>query len=240
MILLTSFQELDALGEALVKDFFRRTRKRDPASLDIEGFIRDYLCLHIAYDRFAEEDGGKIGFFSDGMTPLLVWRDGRKTPVIYPGGTLVIERYLQRNEESGRRRFTMAHEAAHAVLARHVPMQMAAGFRSEYDGEAAYEKKDLERIFSLNEAFANRLGAALLMPRFLVEKALRSCRGGKKIVCYEGGVFSQKEKLAAGKTADMLGVSYSALVNRLRELDLLEFRPVSEYLERDLGIGGSF
>ena len=237
MIVMTSFQELDALGEALVKDYFHKARRRDPTSLDIEGFIKDYLELELVFDRFAEEDRGKIGFMADGMTPLTVWRDGRPVPVVYPGNTLVIDLFLERDGEKGRRRFTMAHEAAHNILGRHVPLQ-AAAFRSDYDGEKEYGREDLARIFSLNEAFANRLGAAILMPPFLVEKAKRRHHGGKKIVCYEGGVFSQKEKLAVRKMADTLGVSYSALVNRLKELELLEFRPVSEYLEQGLGIGG--
>ena len=33
-----------------------------------------------------------------------------------------------------------------------------------------------------------------------------------------------------------MGVSYTALVNRFRELELLEYRPLEEYIEGDLGI----
>ena len=126
---LTSFQELDALGSALVRDYFKKTHRWNSMSLDIEGFIKDYLCLDIVYESFAEEDKSKIGFSADGRMPLLVYRDGDPCAVVYPKDTLVIDRFLQRNEESGRRRFTLAHEAAHNILGRHVPLQMAGRMR---------------------------------------------------------------------------------------------------------------
>lgn len=39
--------------------------------------------------------------------------------------------------------------------------------------------------------------------------------------------------------SDALGVSYSALINRLRELRLLECRPIEEYIDRSLFPEGS-
>lgn len=234
---LTSFQELDTLGAALVRDYFRKTHRWNSMSLDIEGFIKDYLCLDVVYESFAEDDKSKIGFSADGRTPLLVYKDGNPNVVIYPKDTLVIDRFLQRNEESGRKRFTLAHEAAHSILNRHVPMQMAAGFRSDYDSETDYSREDLRRIFSMNEAFANRLGAALLMPLFLVEKAKKKYCGDAKILCYDGGVFAQKEKLSIQRMADALGVNYTALVTRLKELNLLDVHPVDEYLKKELHLG---
>ena len=91
-----------------------------PVVFDIEGFITDFLKLPILYEAFAEDDPSKIGFLSDGITPLIVYRAGKKTPVVFPKDTIVIERFLQRSDESGRRRFTLAHEAAHFILNRHV------------------------------------------------------------------------------------------------------------------------
>ncbi len=239
MKVLTSFQELDTLGAALVQDYFKKTHRWNSMSVDIEGFIKDYLCLDLVYECFAEEDKSKIGFSADGRTPLMVRRGGVAAAVIYPRDTLVIDQFLERREESGRRRFTMAHEAAHNILGRHVPMQMAAAFHSDYDHEARYSMEDMKRIFSMNEAFANRLGAAILMPLFLVEKAQSKYYNGQRIICYEG-VFAQKEKLAIQKMANTLGVNYTAMVNRLKELNLLDFHPVSEYLQNDLKVRGAY
>ena len=130
----TSFQELDALGEGLSMDYIARTHRWNARCFDIEGFITDYLGLAIVYESFAEKDSSKIGFLSNGIDPLLVYRNGTATPIVFPKDTIVVERYLLKPEESSRKRFTLAHEAAHKVMERHVPMQNAC-FHSEYDEE---------------------------------------------------------------------------------------------------------
>ena len=168
----TSFQELDALGEGLAKKYTGNTHRWNSSCFDIEGFITDFLKLQILYEAFAEDDPSKIGFLSDGITPLIVYRAGKKTPIVFPKDTIVIESFLQRSDESGRRRFTLAHEAAHFILNRHVPMQTAC-FHNEYDHEFHYSGEELAKMFSLNETLTNRLGAAVLMPPFLVGRALR-------------------------------------------------------------------
>ena len=128
----TSFQELDALGEGLAKKYTGNTHRWNSSCFDIGGFITDFLKLPILYEAFAEDDPSKIGFLSDGITPLIVYRAGKKTPVVFPKDTIVIERFLQRSDESGRRRFTLAHEAAHFILNRHW----------EVNGEALLETPD--------------------------------------------------------------------------------------------------
>ena len=76
---LVSFQELDVLGEGLVKDYAKKVHRSNAMCLDIEGFITDYLGLSIAYESIAEEDMSKIGFLADGKSPLEVTRDKVKT-----------------------------------------------------------------------------------------------------------------------------------------------------------------
>ena len=46
--------------------------------------------------------------------------------------------------EFGKRRFTLAHEAAHKLLERHNPMQVAA-FRREFDSNENYDAKTLKQ-----------------------------------------------------------------------------------------------
>ena len=232
----SSFQELDALGEGLSRDYTKKTHKWNALCFDIEGFITDYLGLTIRHENFAEEDACKIGFLSNGITPLKVMRNGKLDSIVFPKDTIVIEQYLLRNEESSRRRFTLAHEAAHKILERHIPIQTGC-FHSDFDAETEYSIEDMARIFSLNENLTNRLAAAILMPPFLIEKALKMFNAGNSIVCYEGGVFAQKEKISVQKIADSLGVSYSALINRLREMQRLEILPIEEYIEKKLCFG---
>ena len=234
---LVSFQELDVLGEGLVKDYAKKTHRSNAMCLDIEGFITDYLGLSIAYEDIAEEDKSKIGFLSDGKSPLLVTRDKVETFVTFPKWTIVIERFLTRDSESAKKRFTLAHEAAHAILAKHIPLQAGGCFQNEFDKTIPYSKEDIRRMFSLNEACANRLGAAILMPEYRMDRALKKYNDGNRVLCY-GGVFPQKEKLLIRKMANALGVSTSAMSNRLRELKLLDNQPLDQYIREELLYGG--
>ncbi len=237
---LSSFQELDALGEGLSRDYTKKTRRWNAKCFDIEGFITDYLGLSICYETFAEKDSSKIGFLANGIDPLLVHRGCKTESVVFPKDTVVIERYLLQVSESSRRRFTLAHEAAHKILERHIPMQTVACFHSDFDPENMYPREDLRRMFSLNETLTNRLGAAILMPSFLVDKVLREYNRGQPLKCYDGGVFAQNDKLIVQNMANSLGVSYSAFVTRLRELNRLEWHPIEEYISCDLHFGGSY
>ena len=234
---LVSFQELDVLGEGLVRDYAKKTHRWNGMCLDIEGFITDYLGLSIAYEDIAEEDKSKIGFLSDGKSPLLVTRDKVETFVTFPKWTIVIERFLTRDSESAKKRFTLAHEAAHAILAKHIPLQAGGCFQNEFDKTIPYSKEDIRRMFSLNEACANRLGAAILMPEYRMDRALKKYNDGNRVLCY-GGVFPQKEKLLIRKMANALGVSTSAMSNRLRELKLLDNQPLDQYIREELLYGG--
>lgn len=235
---LTSYQEIDALGEGLFRNYTKKKHRWNAMCFDIEGFITDYLKLPIMYEIFAEADKSKLGFLSNGIEPLRVERDGRLCDIVYKKDTIVIERFLLRNEESGRRRFTLAHEAAHYIMKLHLQNDNAAVYHNDYDEEGSYSVEDITRMFSLNESFANRLGAALLMPEYLVRKALGKYNEGNKIVLYDGGVFSKEEKIKLQKMADGLGVSFTAMLNRLKSMLLLELRPIEEYIEKGLGLGG--
>lgn len=233
-------KELEELGEGLVKEYLRKTRKWNSLSFDIEGFITEYLGLEVHYENFAEADAGKIGFLSDGKSPLMVYRAGRAVPVIFPEGAVVVDKYLLRCEESGRRRFTLAHEAAHAILQKFYPGQGTGNFHNEFDSEQNYTVRELREMFSLGERNADRLAAALLMAPFRVEKALGKYHAGRKIVCYGMNVFPTEEKCCIQKMADAMGVSYSAMLIQIRDLNMVAYRPIEEYIEETFGVQGDY
>ena len=83
-------------------------------------------------------------------------------------------------------------------------------------------KKDRDGYFS-KAAYvdAENIASAVNMLRFL---------------CPEN---ERENKMIAQKMADSLGVSYSALLNRLKELSLLEVHPLSEYIAGSLHFGGA-
>ena len=159
---------------------------------------------------------------------------------MFPARTAVIEKYLLNQKESARRRFSIAHEGAHDVLGRHIPLQTspAAAFHSEFDPEMRYTQDMLKEMLSINECFTNRAAACFLMPAFLVARVLKRHNNSKKVILYDDGILSQDQKLLIQKMADTLGVSFTAFHTRLSELDLFERRPVEEYLHEGLRYGG--
>lgn len=239
----TSYDEIETLCEAMIKDFFRSKHYTNVLCVDIEAFVKEYLGISVVYESFAEPDPGRVGFYADGERPLWVSRGRSKKQVVYPARTVVIEKYLLQPGESARKRFTISHEGAHDVLGRHIPIQgsPAAAFHSEYDPDTVYSQDMLREMMSVNECFTNRAAACLLMPRFLVERVLRRHNDARKVVAYrtqEGTVLSQDQKLLIQKMADTMGTSYTAFRTRLRELDLYETKPVEEYLHSGLRYGG--
>lgn len=231
---LSSFEELEELGEAIIKEYIKKTKQTNSLCVDIEGFLTSYLGLDLTYDSIAETDNGRIGFLSDGTRPLWVYRNHQRMQVMFHKDTVVLDNILLRENESGRHRFSMAHEAAHKVLERHIPKQTTPCFHSVFDSEAKYTIEELHQAFSWNELLADRLGAVFLMPRFLVYKAIKKVAGKAYFKVYGNSIFSEEDKIAIHKTADSMGVSYTAFVMRLRELDFLEQHELSEYIGSNL------
>ena len=102
-----TYDEIENLCEALIKDFMKRKHYTNAHCVDIEAFVTEYLGIPIVYETFAEPDPGRIGFLSDGFRPIWVMRGNQKVQVLYPAGTAVIENYLQRPSEIGKKRFTI-------------------------------------------------------------------------------------------------------------------------------------
>lgn len=234
-----SYYEIENLCEALIKDFMKRKHYTNSQCVDIEAFVTEYLGIPIVYASFDEPDPGRIGFFSDGITPLCIRQGMNRVKKIFPKDTVVIEEYLKRPEEIGRHRFTIAHEGAHYVLGKHIPMQSAAAFHSNFDGETEYSIDLLKAMMSLNESFVNRAGAVFLMPQFLVLRVLRRFNNNQPVLCYDNYVLPQDQKFIMQKMADAMGVNYSALFTRLKELSLFDIHPIEEYLASEFYRGGA-
>ena len=199
-----SYEELDELGEGLIRQYLGKEAERT-CCVDIEGFVTDFLKLPLLYRSFAEEDSDKIGFIADGVTPLRVYENGAVVRRVYPGGTIVIERCLRQEHESGRRRFTISHECAHYI--------------------------------SFHETLIDRMGAALLMPRFMVRNVVAMHGFSEGIPVFGDSVMRTTDKLRIKQMANTMGVSFSAFLIRLRELGCLCYRPLAEYITEEMGLG---
>ena len=208
-----------------------------PDRIDIDSFVRDYLKCQILYETFAEDDPDKIGFAGDGRTSLRIKRAGKPMSAVFPFKTIVLDRRLLILEESTHRRFTLAHEAGHIIAMRLNP-DSAACFHHAHDLEREYTLKELQERYTISEWQANTIAASLLMPIPVMRKALKKFNGGKRLPVYGETVFHPREKVILKKMAASLGVSFTALVIRLRGLGMLNHHSICEYIEKELCFGG--
>lgn len=229
--------EIEELCEAMLRQHLGQ-EEPIPQSVDIDGFVQNYLKCRILYETFAEADPNKIGFTGDGRAPLKIKRDGQALSVVFPFKTIVLDRYLLRPEEHTHRRFTLGHEAGHLISMRINP-ESAACFHRTHDRERTYSLQEMQEIYSISEWQANTFSASLLMPRSVMYETLKRFNGGKRLPVYGETVFHPREKVILQKMADALEVSYTALVIRLRGLGMLNHHDISEYIEKELQLGGN-
>ena len=224
-----SNRELDELGNGLVRRYLERSGMQGAERcIDIVG-LANFLGLTVTYETFAERDMDKIGFLADGQTPLMIKRNSEIIPFLFPLGTIVLDSILLTDRESGRCRFTIAHEIAHFVINRHRP---APQFHRVFDSEKDYSLTEMSEHFNLVENQADRLAAAILMPQFTVDRALMDFHKGRRIVVYGQNIVADKEQKVISRMAAQVGVSYTAMLIRLRQFDMLEYHPIEEYLDR--------
>ena len=228
----TSVKEMGAICGALIEDFLKRFHYSNTRVIDIETFVTDYLGAKVIFEVFAEECPGRGGFISDGTVPLQILRDGIIQNVQYPENTIVIDSSLRNPDEFARLRFTLAHEAAHLIMRKHIPGDYSAAFHTEFVEGQNYNPDIIMNMLSVTETLTNKAAASLLMPDFIVQRALNTYNNGEKVTVYVGSdlVLPYSSKIIIQRMADSMGVSFSACYYRLKELFLLEERPLAEYI----------
>ena len=82
-----SNKEIYEIAEALVRTF---SDGSPPQMVDIDE-ISARLCIPVMYEAFAEDEQDKVGYLSDGIKPLKVWKNKRKTDIIFPKNTIVLD-----------------------------------------------------------------------------------------------------------------------------------------------------
>ena len=231
-------EEIDEIGEGLIRKYDYNAFIGGE-STNIEGFITEHLNYRIVYDRIADNDAGRMAFLSDGKTPLWVWRNGRRTQIIPPPNTIVIDEFLLQENTKTRRRFILAHEAGHIIMDLLCNVPVAAAFNNEFDREQNYSIQDLACMFNINENKATSMGVALLMPKTSVINRTKQLITTKRIPLYGNSVLCDKDRMVISKLAEHFQVSYKSMFYRLRDLKMFEPRDIDEYLAQNLGkLGG--
>ena len=206
--------EIERMAEECYRSFSERF-PNDSLCVDIFGIAKDFLKLRIVYDSFSGMDTDKIGYLSDGMTPVCISRGGMRQMVTYPADTIIIDSYLLRESEFARLRFTVAHEVAHYVLRKAGAVPASPDFHREFDSEQGYRPEELASLMSILENRADRLAAALIMPRLNMEKAMERYAESRTFTVYGRDIVLPDDKLRMQVMANGIGVSYSALRIRI-------------------------
>lgn len=230
-----SLKELDEIAEELIKTFLGK--EKDCICIDIDKFATEYLGLNIEYVNIAEDDLRKTGFLGDGKTPILIWIGKKRVEYICPEKTILIDNYLLNESEQNKRRFVVAHETAHFILNKINKKQIAA-FHNEFDSEVKYSTAQLQNMMSFNELQADRLGAALLMPRFAVKKNISKTIHNEPLTLYGKTYIDRADKQKIRLMAEKANVSYTSLLIRMKNLNLFRQGNLGDYLLNELNIGG--
>ena len=223
-----SNEELEGIGEAVVKKYYGDGMSNIPEYVDIVALANGLFGLNVVNKKIAE-DRKKFGFLSDGKYPLEVWVKGEVKKVIYPKGTIVIDSGLLYGDP-GRRRFTIAHEVAHYIL--NGPVE--ACFKDDFDPDDDYRIDELKSMFNATESQVDKLAAALLMPRYVFCYNVASIFGDRKIPYYGEHIFKTADQIRIQKLKSILGVSFTSLFIRLKNYGFLEEHSYEEFLEDEV------
>ena len=109
-----------------------------------------------------------------------------------------------------------------------------ASFNRDMDLSEYIPTEQLHNAFNINESRANKIAAALLLPRFVVENAPKRFNKGEPIRIYGENVFDPEGRVIMKQMADLLGVRFQPLFIRLRQFGLLDYHPLEELLMKQI------
>ncbi len=147
--------------------------------------------------------------------------DGTKLVEIFMPKDVVIDSALAADGCTGCRNFTIAHEAAHQILADLFPNDYGKAVKCR--GHIAYRERNGKA--SWEEWQADTLAAELLMPTFLInaeiERVALTLPNG---ILYKSVSDPNYEKIL--EMARRIGVSWSAIRIRLQQMQVIKGKPI--------------
>ena len=217
-----SNEDVERVGAEVIVSYLRRIGKGEeiPDCIDIDDFVANYLHCPVVYENI-HKSSDCLGYVSNGVKPLLVYRDNKVLEVVFPKDTIILDKFYLLDGQETKRRFTLAHEAGHIITDRINRINQEACYHENNDVQAR-TKPELKCRYSILEVFANRFAACLLMPTESVKKYIHTYFGHDKIMLDEYGHLSTYDKALLQDIADKMNVSFSALLLRLNELGLYD------------------
>ena len=167
-------------------------------------------------------DGSILGltvFQRCGFTVTL--GDGTKLVEMFMPKDVVIDSALAADNCTGCRNFTIAHEAAHHILADLFPNDYGKAVKCR--GHIAYRERNGNA--SWEEWQADTLAAELLMPTFLINAEIERVALLRQMgFCTNQCLTLNYEKIL--EMARRIGVSWSAIRIRLQQMQVIKGKPI--------------
>ena len=195
--------------------------KNDPAPINPEQFANSVLGLNLKMLPLCSDGHilGLTGFQRCSFTATL--EDGTKLVEVFMPRDIVIDSALAADRCTGCRNFTIAHEAAHQILADLFPNDYGKAVKCR--GHIVYRERNGKT--SWEEWQADTLAAELLMPTFLInaeiERVALTLPNG---ILYKSVSDPNYEKIL--EMARRIGVSWSAIRIRLQQMQVIKSKPI--------------
>jgi len=226
--------QIEAIGESVLRDFAINDETSACVPININWLARSYLGLDIQYKKLSD-NGKTLGLTAySGMEVELTFSDSNEL-IFTPKDTIFLDEKLQSLKSIQCRRFTIAHECGHQIIARIAERKMGANFRRVFEPGKRYTCGEIKTAEDWCEWQANSLAAALLMPKIKIAQHLTYFRRPYKLTLF-GSRFNSMDYRKLKELAEMFDVSPSAMRNRLVELGHIVNKPESEYVADPLDI----
>lgn len=233
-----SYEDLRGMALQLLADYYG-TKELPFRPFDPFDFATNYMKLTVRYEHLSYNRRDILGCIAYENTVLEINPDDPSSYIPIAERTVFLNDSLKKDNQRGRRNFTLAHECSHQAI---YLLNPEAYSLCQY--RTPGERYSLRELATENDWFewqANALAAELLMPAPLVGRLLPHLNYSGKVPIYPENRLLYPERRLIHKAADFLGVSKAALLIRLKQLNLLDYRSREEYLkeeEIDCLIGG--
>lgn len=211
--------EIEEIGNAMANNFLLR-QGIYAKNMNIKAFAADFLNLKITYvELFNCKQPAGFTTYRDIKLRLNV--GGVCEIVRICANTIVLDAKL-RDEQSGFKNFTIAHECAHHIIHRIENDENIGNLSKSFYGQFHEMPRPSVSIVRWIEWQANALASVLLMPKSIIHKAMQLYEHPEKFISYTYDKITERDSAYIERIAKMLGVSYTALKIRLYQLNLIE------------------
>ncbi|MCD7887492.1 MAG: ImmA/IrrE family metallo-endopeptidase [Clostridiales bacterium] len=236
--MILSHSDIEDIAAAVTWDFDRfffgaddREKRQYVQPTPIDQLAKEYLKLNVTFANLSQ-DGSILGLTTYADTQFEIIQNGYSRILPLKRNQIVLDSsFIQPGNVRrmcGRRRFTLAHECAHQILFQLEKDESKLAHRRAYAERRVHTTRTLKTHEDWNEWQANALGAAILMPRAEVERAMWSLTLHQPLTSYGGYLFGDDQFLLK-EFCSTFGVSKTAASIRLEHLGYLERRSIWEY-----------